>query len=483
MSTMGYTSSKLTAIRGILSAAPSYSRSHLYRWGRLDQTDLKRLVQELEEGGHVVDPNQLYQLRYRLYEMDMAEFSNHLVRVARTNEENRYEEDHEPESPSYPKRTKLGHPHFVCLEDGRIARRIDLARALPLCGLRSPVLMTEIERRANAQNGISRVRWITGSIKCTRCDGYHLSPAKTVEPPEPTVTSETMTETCRHCGASSLVTEWVGTAQYGFGDKRCLICGWYQLETFNLIPQDVLLRNQEALAHAMVHTVTGTQEDGIEVNEETNDLHIVGDLDQLDPVQNQGVTSVDGEMEDMCADGLTAVDLEASDDLLDPDDRSSAGEETHAQDDTGLEADEYLVSLQNRLWKDKSCKALRCALLERSLTNPMGLERLDLVWTVASVLAESSEGMTFAQQQEVATWLMGSSDEDLRNLLPPMDLARELTMEKPEYILPPVSGKITQWKRACRNRLARFQYPRAGARILAASFGVSERAFLAAVGL
>jgi hypothetical protein len=75
------------------------------------------------------------------------------------------------------------------------------------------------------------------------------------------------------------MTEWVGTAQYGFGDKRCLICGWYQLETFNLIPQDVLLRNQEALAHAMVHTVTGTQEDGIEVNEETNDLHIVGDLD------------------------------------------------------------------------------------------------------------------------------------------------------------------------------------------------------------
>jgi len=342
--------------------------------------------------------------------------------------------------------------------------------------------MTEIERRANAQDGISRVRWITGSIKCTRCDGYHLSPAKTVEPSGPTVTSEAIPETCRHCGATSLVTEWVGTAQYGFGDRRCLICGWCQLETFTLMPQDVLLRNQEALAHAMVHTGTGTQEGGIEVNEERNDLHIVGDLD-LDLVQNQGVIRVDGEMEDMFADGLTAVDLEASDDLLDPDDRSSAGEETQAQDDTGLEADEYLVSLQNRLWKDKSCKALRCALLERSLVNSMGLERLDLVWTVASVLVESSEGMTFAQQQEVAAWLLGSSDEDLHNLLPPMDLARELTMEMPAYILPPVSGKITQWKRACRNRLARFQYPRAGVRILAPSFGVSERAFLAAVGL
>jgi hypothetical protein len=99
MSTTGHTLSKLTAIRAILSAAPAYSRLHLYRWGRLDQADLKRLVQELEEGGHVVDPNQLYQLRYRLYEMDMVEFSNHLVRVARTNEENRYEEDHAPESP------------------------------------------------------------------------------------------------------------------------------------------------------------------------------------------------------------------------------------------------------------------------------------------------------------------------------------------------------------------------------------------------
>jgi hypothetical protein len=483
MSTMGHTSSKLTAIRAILSAAPLCSRSHLYRWGRLDQGDLKRLVQELEDGGHVVDPNQLYQLRYRLYELDMVEFSHHVVRIARTNEENRYAADHEPESPSYPKRTRLGNPHFVCLEDGRIARRIDLTRAIPLCGLRSPVLMTEIERRANAQDGISRVRWITGSIKCTRCDGYHLSPAKPVEPSGPTVTSEVMTETCRHCGASSLVTEWVGTAQYGFGDRRCLICGWYQLETFNLMPQDVLLRNQEALTRAMVHTVTETQEDGIEVNEETDDLHIVGDLDQLDPVRNQGVTSVDGEMEDMVADGLTSVDLDASDDLLDPGDRSNAGDETHAQDESGLETDEYLVSMLNRLWKDKSCKALRCALLERSLENPMDPERLDLVWTVASVLADSSEDMTFAQQQEVATWLLGSSDEDLRNLLPPMDLARELTMEKPAYILPPVSGKITQWKRACRNRLARFQYPRAGAHILAPSFGVSERAFLAAVGL
>jgi hypothetical protein len=188
-------------------------------------------------------------------------------------------------------------------------------------------------------------------------------------------------------------------------------------------------------------------------------------------------------MEDMVADGLTSVDLDASDDLLDPGDRSNAGDETHAQDESGLETDEYLVSMLNRLWKDKSCKALRCALLERSLENPMDPERLDLVWTVASVLADSSEDMTFAQQQEVATWLLGSSDEDLRNLLPPMDLARELTMEKPAYILPPVSGKITQWKRACRNRLARFQYPRAGAHILAPSFGVSERAFLAAVGL
>jgi hypothetical protein len=84
-------------------------------------------------------------------------------------------------------------------------------------------------------------------------------------------------------------------------------------------------------------------------------------------------------MEDMFADGLTAVDLDASDDLLDPDDRSSAGEETHAQDDNGLEADEYLVSLQNRLWKDKSCKALPMCITRTVSTNPMGLERLDLV--------------------------------------------------------------------------------------------------------
>jgi hypothetical protein len=127
MSTMGHTSSKLTAIRAILSAAPSYSRSHLYRWGRLDQTDLKRLVQELEEGGHVVVEPTL-STAIPLAEMDMAEFQSFVQSL-------------EPKKKTVMRRpgritvvskaNEVGH-HFVCLEDGRIAKRIDLARALPL---------------------------------------------------------------------------------------------------------------------------------------------------------------------------------------------------------------------------------------------------------------------------------------------------------------------------------------------------------------
>ena len=468
--------SKFTAIRHILATTPKRFQIRMSRWGRLDQSGLLALVQELEEGNHLVQPQTLYALRQRLYEMETVEFSNRLSRVARTPEEDRYEEEHEPEAPRRPVRTWRGRAQYVCLQDGRRAKRLDLFRALPLCGLRSPVVLSEVEQHGGA--------WQTGSKQCPVCYGHHLHDRPTPSVQSPVEATQKTYPVCGHCQSPILLTQWIGTSRYGFGEVHCR-CGYsvFQESVGVDLPAEDLVTNEAILAsRSFQHdldelTATVPLNDCIEASLSEIQEPSIPEV-MFEQVERYGEADVD----EMYAEGMTELTLDCEESVDATDEDIQNADDPAQIDHTLPDHDEHLVALQNKLWENRYLKPLRCALLEAVIAQDLPSPRVDLLWAAASVLVESCEGMKGTQQKDVAMWLVAATDRDLRDLLPSTDLMTELTTETTEHVLPPVTGKIKQWRTACRIRLARFHYPRAGARILAPKFGVSEAVFLKASG-
>ncbi len=160
------TTSKLTAIRTILRKAILAPRAHATRVARLEKEDVQALLEECRTGNHRIHPVNLYNLEQRLAEMEEVDWSNRLMQTARTPLENRYDEEHQPTEPRVPVLRRRYRSVYVTLRDGRRARRLDTSRAMPLCGLQTPVVLSEEERRGGT--------WITGPRQCPMCFGYHL---------------------------------------------------------------------------------------------------------------------------------------------------------------------------------------------------------------------------------------------------------------------------------------------------------------------
>jgi hypothetical protein len=102
-----------------------------------------------------------------------------------------------------------------------MARQLDTFRASPLCGLRIPVALSAVERAANCHDGISRVRWITGSHQCQRCDGYHVTDKAPVSAVPSARLHDSISRQCRRCQSTAVETQWIGPRRYGL--KKCTV--------------------------------------------------------------------------------------------------------------------------------------------------------------------------------------------------------------------------------------------------------------------
>jgi len=146
------------------------------------------------------------------------------------------------------------------------------------------------------------------------------------------------------------------------------------------------------------------------------------------------------------------------------------------------DAEALLVRALVGLWSSREQIALRRLLLDRTMCGVLAptselsasTDRLALIWTVAALLTESCARFSDRETQEFVTWLIQSTDADLRMFLP------EGLHEMP---LPNAYAKIRSWMRSCAQRVRGFRSRAAGVRMLAPKFGVSERAFVQAVDL
>ena len=112
---------------------------------RLDEMQLRRLMDELETGRYRISPANWMRLRDRVHVMELQEFGNRQLRNARTADENRYDMDNMPLSPNMRGASTHVRGQVVCLEDGRLAKRVDRLRAIPFCGLQVPVWVSDLE--------------------------------------------------------------------------------------------------------------------------------------------------------------------------------------------------------------------------------------------------------------------------------------------------------------------------------------------------
>lgn len=462
------TTSKLTAIRTILSKALPAPRAHATRVARLEKEDVQALLEECRTGNHRIHPVNLYNLELRLTEMEEVDWSNRLMQTARTPLENRYDEEDRPGEPTAPMIRRRLHSVYLTLRDGRRARRLDSLRAMPLCGLQTPVVLSEEERRGG--------RWITGPRQCPACFGYHL-PSPQRENSNPSACASAITQpACPRCKASVVLERLVcGTAEAGILERSC-VCGWSEATT--LLPAEDQLRNELALARA---TVRDDDEEAdpvlADIAQEFRAVAALGSVEAEDLVFGEAPEADPQEAEDTeCG---QAVDLPA-DGASEEERNEEPSEETVA--DPGGESDledgdDVLIAIQNRFWQSGAVKALRRALLEATILGRVSADRLDLVWATASATAESCLGMKEHEQRDVAGWLASAPEDVLWKLLPDADLLTEIATGGIQRVLPPVSAKIDRWKDSCRARLARFRYPQAGIRILAPKFGVSPAVF------
>lgn len=460
------------SLKSLLMEGASILRSR-HPVERLDDMQLGRLIAELETGRYRISPANWYRLRDLRFQAESREFSNRLMRHARTADENRYDEDNAPLPPTCSRSSSGQANQIVGLEDGRLARRLDLSRALPLCGLRAPIMLSEIEQRANAHDGISQVRWITGTIQCLRCGGYHLSHQDAVSTVPVPVAQHDPELTCPHCHGTSLDATREGLVL----TLHCL-CGWHAFTSLLHLDEATVVQNTQRVLAAPVRDVddedvytslttdwTGTAERM--VTEEMGDR----EEDQFDESEEGDlVEALVGMIED-------AEGSEGSDDSS-----ATASEllpkETEAMED----AEALLVRSLVGLWSSKEQIALRRLLLDRTMCGVLAptselsasTDRLALIWTVAALLTESCGRFSDREQQDFVNWLIESQDGELRMFLP--DGLQEMP-------LPNAYAKIRSWMRSCAQRVRGFRSRAAGVRMLAPKFGVSERAFAQAIKL
>lgn len=440
---------------------------------RLDEYQLDQVIAELETGRYRINPENWYRLHDQRYHLQMLEFSNRLMRNARTADENRYDEENEPTPPSC---VRISHGYsgqVVCLEDGRLAKRIDQTRAMALCGVRTPLVLSEREQRANRHDGISLVRWITGSVQCSRCQGYHLSPVESVPTPESSVELSGPEIVCPHCHGTSLDVTRDGMVL----NIHCL-CGWYAFRSLLNLEADVVAQNTRSVLAAPVCDV----EDEEEVLDLTTEWTGIAErrVDNEPEWMNeeQSDESEEGDLVEALV-GMTE-DTESS---RDSDDRSADESVQRLQEAEVMEETEaLLIRSVVGLWSSREQLTLRRLLLDRTMCGVLtastetsaSIDRLALIWTVAAILTESVSRLSGREQHEFVEWLVESSDAELRAFLPE-DLQ--------DMALPNVYVKIRSWMRSCAQRVQSFRSRAAGIRFLAPKFGVSERAFETAVAL
>lgn len=465
--------SKLTAIRTIFRKALLPPRAHATRVARLEKEDVQALLEECRTGNHRIHPVNLYNLEQRLAEMEEVDWSNRLMQMARTPLENRYDEEHQPTEPRVPVLRRRYRSVYVTLRDGRRARRLDTSRAMPLCGLQAPVVLSEEERRGGT--------WITGPRQCPMCFGYHLPRPQPENPVSLPRTSVSTQPACPRCKASVVLERVVsGTSESGILERSCL-CGWS--ETTTVLSAEEQAQNELALSRAAVRDDDQEPDPMFsDVAQEFAEVAALGSVEAEDLLFGE-VPEADRE-EDQDPEKTDAASLstdERSDE--EPIEESSDGAASAAEDVSEQEdADDMLIALQNRFWQSLSVKALRCGLLEATILGRLSGSRMDLVWAAASATAESCVRMKEREQREVAHWLVAAPEDVLWKLLPESDLLTEITTEGMQRVLPPISVKIERWKYSCRVKLARFIYPQAGIRILGPKFGVSQAVFQRACG-
>ena len=387
-----------------------------------------------------------YLIALQTYEEREIERRNERMLNARTPLENRYADDDPECVPPTPPSIRLTPRHYVTLSDGRRALRLDARRALPLCGIMSPVILTEAEQSPKP---------VYQGIKCRACQGFHLSrPTRKpqVSSQTPTMMHEDDLEVrCPKCHASVLEIQHDGP----FFTIHCF-CGWLKegrIESQGLSPTE-LAHNAQALASAPVR----------ECSDESDEQDCEGLNDD---------TVTDDWFYQACENGDVDVDEELipfSEEIDEP-----LSMEDLSQNLT--ETDEQLLALENRLWLDRHVRPFRVSLLEATMLNRIPDELVNLVWAVAANLLESCEHLSAAAQHEVAEWLCQAYPEDLEGLLPERNEQED--PEAPRQ-LPEIQYKIRQWQRACRQRVSRFRSRQAGIRILAPKFGVSQHAFAVA---
>lgn len=470
--------SNMRSLRALLSVEGLRSLTPVER---LDEGQLDRLMQALETGRYRISPANWNRLRDQRYQMQLQEYGNRQLRNARTSDENRYEEDQQPESPNVMWGLASIRGHVIGLEDGRLARRIDHTRAIPFCGLQVPVSLSDCER---AQDGVSRVRWVTGPVQCRRCDGYHLpmhteapqSRSSRAESGESVVDSLNTEIRCPHCQGISINFEREGMVLIA----HCL-CGWEGVTSLLGLDETVVAQNTQSLLAAPVRDVEDEEEllmpmtnwDGMA---ETNGQVFEEDGEELDE-------SEAGDLVEALV-GMT----EGTDETVTDSDSSDTA--TDISDDQDL-LDEVLTRAMVNFWASPAHLGVRRMLLDRTMCAELGqsqfsddetdqvpnsvatsCRRLGLIWTVAAILTQDVARFTLAQQEELVSWLIASSDEELRQFLP------EGADEIP---LPNVYAKIRSWMRSCRARVMKFRSQSAGVRLLSRQFGVSEAAFQTAL--
>jgi hypothetical protein len=440
---------------------------------RLDKHQLGRLIAELETGRYRISPANWYRLRDLRFQADTQEFSNRLMRHARTADENRYDEENAPLPPTCSGSSSRQANQIVGLEDGRLARRLDLSRALPLCGLRAPIMLSEIEQRANAHDGISRVRWITGTIQCLRCGGYHLSHQDAVSTVPTPVAQHDPELTCPHCHGTSLDATREGLVL----TLHCL-CGWHAFTSLLYLDEATVVQNTQCVLAAPVRDVDDEDVYTSLTTDWTGMAERMVTEEMGDREEDQFDESEEGDLVEALV-GMTE-DAEGSEGS---DDSSATASDLLPKETEAMEdAEALLVRALVGLWSSKEQIALRRLLLDRTMCGVLAptsdvsasTDRLALIWTVAALLTESCGRFSDREQQDFVNWLIQSQDAELRMFLP--DGLQEMP-------LPNAYAKIRSWMRSCAQRVRGFRSRAAGVRILAPKFGVSERAFAQAVDL
>jgi hypothetical protein len=90
--------------------------------------------------------------------------------------------------------------------------------------------------------------------------------------------------------------------------------------------------------------------------------------------------------------------------------------------------------------------------------------------------------MCKVEQCQLGRWILKQSDEELRSLLPEVEMTTELTTGQQVRCVPPMNGWLQQWRLACVKKRRSYLYRKAAARRFAPYFGVYQQTFLRAVG-